>query len=354
MSEVNYISPSSLLPRTNEIQVPAFLQGMQYAGQRQDYDKVRDLSNLMTQMGIQKSSEENVLGAPVRASQRLADIATNQATAGTIGDLKRGQADMAFASGNVARRTMDSDVAIKIAKNVVEQGQAGVQQLQNSIKFAQLVGDGQLQGPQAAAQVQQLAQQFKLPMDSPIVAMALRDPKKATEFLLSINEQVQGTIMTNTAKEKDQTTREREIHNLDNASREKIARIHAAATTALASGDKRTVSQLIAGLEMELRKYLEKGETPPPALIDSLNRLRQDIITGKQAGAVQQQAGTSAITQIPVPAQTPFQPIPGGSQTPASAPTQFKSMEEAQAAIKAGKIKKNTTITINGRPFKAE
>ena len=313
MAEVNYASPSSLLPNVQgQAQLPAFLQGMQYNTQMRDYDKSAALSQLMSQLALQRQSEDQVMGAPMRQSERLANMATNQATAATIGDLKRGTADEAFARGGVARATMQSDIATKLAQNASTQGEAGVKQLKDSLKYIQIVG--QLQGPQAAAQAEQLGQQFKLPRE--IIQAAMADPSKIKGILLEANDQLQSTLVSDTNKVGLENYGRMQVQQLSNQQSDLNNRRTTAAMSARADagGSKMSTDQLISMLERQVLTLQAEGKPIPPQTIDALNRLRQQRIDERTASAQQGQGGISNLTNTPPPPRVQAPAMPGGTQ----------------------------------------
>jgi hypothetical protein len=107
MAEVNYTNPASLAP-----QVPAFdgfLGGMQAYDKYSDYRNQTDISHYLSQLGAINETiktGEFMRDAPVRESKSLADIATNNATAANIGDIKAGEG----AEGKFKKQTLPTKV----------------------------------------------------------------------------------------------------------------------------------------------------------------------------------------------------------------------------------------------------
>ena len=347
MADVNYVSPASLLPNVQgQAQLPAFLQGMQYNTQMRDYDKSAALSQLMSQLALSKQSEDMVMGAPVRQSERLANMATNQATAATIGDLKRGQADTAFAQGGVARATMQSDIATKLVSNAVAQGEAGVTQLKTAAKFGQLLG--QFSGPQSAAQIAQLGQQFKLPEE--IIRAAMADPQKTQQLLLAADDKLQSTLVSDTNKVGLENYGRERQQLLANQGHTDAATITANAHLASAS-NKMSQDQLASDLERQIMARKMAGQPVPPQMIEALDRLREREV-GLRTAAAQQQAAALASVLGKEPPPVSVKPVRVGEEqkTPK---TVFNSMQEVQQALQAGQLKKGQKVMVGGKPFEA-
>ena len=308
MAAVNYSNPASFLPSTTPMQPPAFLQGMQYNKQNTDYDNAVALSHLLNQMAVAKESEDMTLGTPVRASERLSNIATNRANTATIGQLKRGQAASADAAGRLAMGTVDSDITTKIAKNAVDQGQAGINQIQNAMRFGMMIS--QLQGPQAAAQIQQLGSQFKV--DPNIIRMAQQNPQKTMEFLTSINEKVAEFTATKIPEQKLQNQGLMDVAVQHGKDQRAVAGINASAMRDRlnAGQDKMSTDQRLSYYTNEAMKYQNASQPIPPQLLQIIKELRQQRIDERTAGIQQGQAQTANIipsmgTPAPVQAQ-PF------------------------------------------------
>ncbi len=155
-SEVNYNNPGGLAP-ANGWKPQGFLGGMQWEQQNTDYNDMMSLQKLMTSLSAGKELEDYTEGAPVRQSKRLSDIATNNATAATIGGQKQGELDKLTMENEVTRSTQSSKIATTIAENAVKMGEAGAKKLENSIRFAQIAGPlMQSAGPAGAAQLIQM------------------------------------------------------------------------------------------------------------------------------------------------------------------------------------------------------
>ena len=311
MAEVNYTSPSSLLPNTGPMQVPSFLQGMQYNTQMGDYKRTQQLSELMSQLSAMKQSEEFTQGAPVRQSQRLSDIATNQATAGTIGQLKTGQAQLAGAQGAEAQALLPSNIAVKAADNALKLGEVGIKQAMQAAQYGELLG--RLQGPQAASQAEAIGKQMGLPAD--IIRAGMSDPARVSKILLDTNQALQAKILEEREKEKLAQEGRMALEGKRGENSARVANITAAAMRdrAAATGGKRSTDQLLADVTQQILAYQQKGQPVPPELIAMAQSLREQRIAERTAGARQGQEGTEAMTGIPAAGMVPAAPIPGSA-----------------------------------------
>lgn len=349
MADVNYVSPASLRPNVQgQAQLPAFLQGMQYNTELRDYDKSAALSQLMSQLALQKQSEDMVMGAPVRQGERQASMATNQAITSTIGDLKRGQADLSLTQGGVARATMQSDIATKLAKNAVDQGEAGVAQLRTGAKFGQLLS--QFGGPQAAAQIEQLGKQFNLPQE--IIRAAMADPQKTQQLLLAADDKLQALLVSDTNKEGLQNYGRMQVQQLANQQSDVNNRRTTSAQMGSAS-NKMSQDQLASDLERQIMAYEMAGKPVPPQIITALNRLREREIGLRTASAQQTAAQLAAVLEKEPPAVV-AKPVRVGPEAPAAPKTSFKDMQEVQQALNAGQLKKGQAVMVGGKPFRAQ
>lgn len=310
MADVNYVSPASLLPQQTPMQLPAFMQGMQYHDQMQDYRNAQSLSDLMSRMAATKQSGELQDWQTARPSALASTIATNTATANTVGDLRRGEADKALAGGRVAMGTANSDIATKIAENVTKQGEAGREQLNTMIRLAQMAGAAQ--GPQGAAQVMQQASQMNIDPQHPLIQMAIKDPQRAQQFLMSIDDKVQGKLITDTNDQGLKNYGNERVANITGQYHVQAAKIAADAAKARVDAmlTKQSPDQLEAQLTARILAYQQAGQQPPDELVAMVDNLRQRKISVATAGAQQNQQGTQAATQGAIPAGAPVQAPP--------------------------------------------
>jgi hypothetical protein len=76
MAEVNYISPSSIMPQLGQVNVPG-LSGWMLGNQERDYRDTMDLQKMLGGIGAQKaqlSLEEQIRDLPLKEAQRIRDI----------------------------------------------------------------------------------------------------------------------------------------------------------------------------------------------------------------------------------------------------------------------------------------
>lgn len=195
MADVNYVSPQGLLPKQG-YSPQGFLGGMQYDQQMTDYRDMMGLQKLLSMMNAQKEQEDLTLGAPVRASKRLADIASNTSTAQTAIPLGQATLGLKQDEAKISRAGVDNKIIENAAKSIAAQGAAGMQQLQQQMKAAQIIGGiMQSNGPAGSAIVSRLAPQLGFKADDPFIQAIMQDPTRVTQVLNSINETLQGDLL---------------------------------------------------------------------------------------------------------------------------------------------------------------
>src|SRR3990167_8278058 len=173
MPTTNYMSAQGMQPKT-DWSPDGFMGGAIWNQNRDDYSKTLGLQQALAELERMKQQEEMTLGAPVRASGRLADIATNTGRAQTAVPLA--QTELGLKQDTLTRQlgTQDSDIKTKLAENVQKQGEAGLKQLKNSTQFAMIMAQGG--GLSNSMQVPELAKQLQVP--APMVQRIMQDPKK--------------------------------------------------------------------------------------------------------------------------------------------------------------------------------
>lgn len=348
MADVNYVNPTAALPKTETMQVPAFMQGMQYNTQMTDYNDQMALSKLLSQMNYRREEEEMTQGAPVRQAKRLSDIATSNATAATIGGIKQNELNKGTLENQFTQATQPSRIATTIAENVVKQGEAGMKQLQNTMRLAQIAG--QLQGPQAGAQISEIAQEMKLDPNSSIVKAIMQDPKKVTKLMMEVNETLQGDLAKQDNQAGHQLTQATNIANIQGKTARAVAsigaesRVQAASLKAQLSGQAQTIEKQISAIIAKQRALRAEGKELPKEDIDAYNTLAPLLQGLRSAGILQQQAGAAALGLPDTPAVTPPPIVPDPTQG-----NNFSNAAAAEAAIKAGKLKKGDYFMLNGQ-----
>lgn len=334
MADVNYVSPSSLLPKTDTVPLPAFMLGNQYADQMRDYKDQLSLQNVVSGMGAQKQRGQLEDYFSTRDSANTAANAENRAKASTIGDLLTGQSQQALAKGRLDMGTVDSDIATKMAENLAKQGAAGLTNLRTGIKLAQHAS--QMQGPQAAAEIAKIGRDYNLPQG--MVQRIIQNPQKMQEFLMSIDDKVQGKLLEDT-----------NAHNLTNAGNLAVAKENRAsardvaginAQKAIEAAQLRaqfgiTFEKLGAAALARIQAARAKGQQPDPTDVETAQFASQLMTTMRTGGIQQGQAGIAAATQGAIPAPAPVAPpaVPGSAPSKKLAPEAVsKWKSDAKAA----------------------
>lgn len=334
MADVNYVSPSSLLPKTDTVPLPAFMLGNQYADQMRDYKDQLSLQNVVSGMGAQKQRGQLEDYFSTRDSANTAANAENKAKAATIGDLLTGQSKQALAKGRLDMGTVDSDIATRMAENLAKQGTAGLTNLRTGIKLAQHAAG--LQGPQSAAEIAQIGKQYGLP--DGMVQRIIQNPQKMQEFLMSIDDKVQGKILEDT-----------NAHNLTNKGNMDVARerSRSAKEVALINAEKaaqlaqyraqfgQTFEKLGAAALARVQAARAKGQQPDPTDVETAQFASQLLTSLRTGGIQQQQAGVASATQgaIPAPAGVAPPAVPGSAPSKKLAPEAVsKWKSDAKAA----------------------
>ena len=156
MADVNNIKPSSLDPGVG-FKPDGFLGGMEWQKRNQMFNDAQSLQQLMSTVGAKKAVGE--LGewekdAPIREAKGLADLATHNAVASTVGRLKEaevGDINARIGHNNALTKRSECDLselqapdverarrARLIAEDIAKAGKDGVDGLQNALKGAQL------------------------------------------------------------------------------------------------------------------------------------------------------------------------------------------------------------------------
>lgn len=138
MADLNYISPAGIAPDFGKTDMPG-LAGYFAADKQRDYENLMSLQKLFALDNLQKQAnaqEEYVLGAPVRASGRLKDIATNRAEADTVARRKTAEVvdkelgnifTQSTQPGKIAATNEDNDT--KVLQDKVKRNQMAMSHL---------------------------------------------------------------------------------------------------------------------------------------------------------------------------------------------------------------------------------
>lgn len=320
MSDVNYISPSSVLPKLGYTPT-GFLGGMQYQQQMQDYGDMMGLSKLMAQMEAQKQREELEQGAPVRQSKRLADIATNNSTAATVGRRNEAEVGQLEDKARVSRAGVDDTIAQNHAESIQKQGAAALAKFQQDLQGAlQLGAILQQNGPAGAAMVQQKAQQMGL--DPDMVKALMVNPQKTIQHLQAVDRTLQDKLLT-----------QREDNAQKNAGALAVAEEHTRASKYTAdraydrAAQAAAARQQLATAQTDFQKSAsallakqatlrQQGKDLPPAELEQLKFLTDIIIKMRTAVPELVQEGSNAFLQGRQPNAVGAPPIPGQAPAP--------------------------------------
>ena len=152
----DYINPTAIRPE-NGWKPQGFLGGMYNSRDRQRYEDVSSLQDYMMKNSAIESGNklsDYAADAPVRESKRLSDIATNTATARTIGAQKAGELEKLGLENKLSSATMASKITEAIAKAEAAKDTTSMQKLQHGAAIARLLSDAvKGGGPTALAEV---------------------------------------------------------------------------------------------------------------------------------------------------------------------------------------------------------
>lgn len=173
MSTVDYFNPNSLDPGTS-FKPDGFLGGWTWSQNRRRYEQLAPLQDLMMQLKTQEEinkAREYELNEPVRSSKRASDIATNQATAATVGRQKVAEAEQTELGNEYNRKTMEDRVKAAFLANAQKEGEIGGAKLKRAAELAGMFAEAEKAGPAAVASINQLAKQMGLDNDEIVQAI---------------------------------------------------------------------------------------------------------------------------------------------------------------------------------------
>lgn len=176
MANVNYMGAPQA--PANGWQPKGFLGGATWYDDRKRYEDADSLAAYQRGLGAVEGTaklEDYFKDAPVRETKRLSEIATNTATASTIGDKLSEGVRKQRVDNKLAEGTLESNIAIKLteaAKGKREEGVAKLQQgLQLSAMMMQAMGTA---GPAGAAAVAEKLKGAGLDVaNDPVVRMVM-------------------------------------------------------------------------------------------------------------------------------------------------------------------------------------
>ncbi len=153
----DYINPNSIRP-DYAWKPSGFLAGMNYDADRARYENVAGLQDYMMKNQAVESGaklEDYFKDAPVREAKRGADIATAEATKGTIGDLKSEEVRGKRLGNDLAQGELQPKISKAIAEAAIKGGEASMQELQRGAMIAGALSKAAGAGPGALASVMQ-------------------------------------------------------------------------------------------------------------------------------------------------------------------------------------------------------
>lgn len=141
MPDVNYTNPTSIRP-DYDWKPQGFLAGMHYSADRQRYEDTASLQDYMMKNSAIKSGAElsdYFADAPVRESKRASEIASNNATASTIGRIKENEATKGTLENMLADGTLKSKIATAAAEAAIKGGEASAKEFERAAVFAKAI-----------------------------------------------------------------------------------------------------------------------------------------------------------------------------------------------------------------------
>src|SRR3990167_6341183 len=222
MPTTNYMSAQGMQPKT-DWSPDGFMGGAIWNQNRDDYSRTLGLQQALAELERMKQQEEMTLGAPVRASGRLAEIATNTGRAQTAVPLAQTELGIKQEEYERKKATRPSDIAATIAKNKAIPVEEKLKQLKNSIQFGMIVAQGG--GLSNSSQLPELAQQLQIP--APMVQRIMQDPRKMVELLQSVDMELQGKLVEDKQKQEADMARQKYASDTAAKSSRDVANINA-------------------------------------------------------------------------------------------------------------------------------
>ena len=218
MADLNYMNPGSLDPGVG-FKPDGFLGGMEWQKRNKMFEDAVSLQQLSSMRAGEKQGmelDEFKRFAPTREAKNLEDLMTARAKAETIGPrmsqevsnlvstgaLTDAQAQEAQYKNQFTARTQPSAISLKLRQDLVAQGKAGLDMLDQNIQGlhkAMTILQATGGGPQSAAVVGQTLQQIGIPQDqirqmigNPQVMM--KNLKDLTKVLMDADPRHQGEM----------------------------------------------------------------------------------------------------------------------------------------------------------------
>lgn len=246
MADVNYVNPGALDPGVG-FKPDGFLGGMEWQRRNQMFQDAQSLQDLMSRNSAIESNiktREFQQDAPIRSAKGLADLATANATAATIGRTKEAELQNLYATGRMHNatagaqeqkndefaQTSTSRVAAEIAKHAAEGGKAGLDSLQQSIKATQ----GALQilstsGPAGLAGAMSALRQAGVPPEQLQIIANSPNPAKSLAALNKALLEADNHYQTNMGVAKEHSASAANVANINAASQLAVANARTAA-----------------------------------------------------------------------------------------------------------------------------
>jgi len=140
MANVNYMGAPQA--PANGWQPKGFLGGATWYDDRKRYEDAESLAAYQRGLGAVEGTatlEDYFKDAPVRETKRLSDIATNNATAATVGNRLAEEVRGKRLGNDLAKGTLESDIALKITEAAGEKRKEGVAKLRQGLELTTMM-----------------------------------------------------------------------------------------------------------------------------------------------------------------------------------------------------------------------
>ena len=240
MNDVNYISPSSIMPQLGQVQIPG-LQGYMLGNQERDYRDIMDLQKLLGGMGAQKealSLDEKVKDVPMKDAERAYKTLGFQIDTDQMPSRKGFALNKEFRTDQLDQAAFPTSIEAAgiTGQTNVDNARAG--QLEARLQhIANLAG--MVDGPMGMAQVMEQAEAYGIKPGSKLHQQlsSRKDPKDMKKYLSGLEKHLNTTkaqgiraAEAKAAAEAAEWTRREEIARLNNQTRVEIGQGNNAAT----------------------------------------------------------------------------------------------------------------------------
>ena len=276
----DYINPTSIRPE-NGWKPQGFLGGMEHAMDRQRYEDTATLQDyMMGNSAIESGAKlsDYFSDAPVREAERGSKIATANATTATIGDQKKGELRKLNLDNDLASGTLQANIAKRVAEAALEGGKQSMQQMEMASMVAAQLAQAANSGPAALNYVMQQLTKAGAPPQMMQFFAQIRDPNQ----LKAVAQAMQNGLRDANI----QYQREWSLHNLDNDSRETIARGNNDATRFAATQG--AGNQTDARRKAAVFRAIAEGKEEPGIYEEGTRYLAQEIENSPRMKALSQ------------------------------------------------------------------